>query len=46
MMLIGRNPMKCKKLVDEFVEKAIINQNTIEVFFKVSVVSSGGGGGS
>lgn len=39
-----KDPMVCKRLVEEFVEKVTVKKDTIEVTFKVSVVSPGGGG--
>ncbi len=40
------DPKVCKRVVEEFVESVIVKKDTIEIAFKVSVVSNGGGGGS
>lgn len=39
-----QDPNLVKQVVDKFVDRVIIKQDTVEVFFKVSVVSAGGGG--
>ena len=39
-----QDPGLCKQVVENFVDRVIIKTDTIEVFFKVSVVSIGGGG--
>lgn len=39
-----QDPSLSKQVVEKFVDRVIIKTDTIEVFFKVSVVSIGGGG--
>lgn len=39
-----QDPGLRKQVVEKFLDRVIIKTDTIEVFFKVSVVSSGGGG--
>jgi predicted nuclease with TOPRIM domain len=38
------DPNLSKQVMEKFVDRVIIKQDNIEVFFKVSVVSTGGGG--
>ncbi len=39
-----KNPTDWKHLIDEFVEKVVVKKDTVEIVFKVSVDSGGGGG--
>ncbi|WP_238456414.1 zinc ribbon domain-containing protein [Desulfotruncus arcticus] len=40
------NPNNVKQAIEKLVDRIIIKPDTIDVFFKVSVVTTGGGGGS
>lgn len=43
--LKDKDPETCKQLIGELVDKIIVKKDTVEITFKVSVDSSGGGGG-
>ncbi|PKM76080.1 MAG: hypothetical protein CVU90_14250 [Firmicutes bacterium HGW-Firmicutes-15] len=42
--LLGADPTVCKRVAEEFVESVVVKKDTIEITFKVSVVSNGGDG--